>query len=357
MRIPEEIPRLYTRSFLLLCTAHLFHALGFWLFVYLPVYLETLGATKSMIGFVMGTAMVGSLLLRPTMGAMLDRWGRKPIYLLGGCLQFFACLLYLTVDRLGPWIFLVRALHGIGIGSIFAAFLAIASDIVPEQRRAEGFALWGLWGLLPMAIGPKAGDLLIQWQGYSGAFWGAVLMTLAALLCGLFIPDSLNRSLPRPRRHFFRVVGHRPLRMVWAISIVFGVGIATYFSFVTVYASERGYQGINLYFAAYAAAAVGIRFFGARWPDRLGLLRMLKWTLATYAAGIGTISLSTGPWTFPISGFLCGLGHGYLFPILNALAVERSEPEERGSAVTAYTASTDLGMFLGAPLIDRKSVV
>lgn len=351
MKIPEEIPRLYTRSFVFLCAAHLFHALGFWLFVYLPVFLESLGASRSMIGWVMGTAMASSLLLRPTMGAMLDHRGRRPIFILGGCLQILACFLYLTVDRLGPWIFIVRAIHGVGVGTIFSAFLAIASDIVPEQRRAEGFALWGLWGLLPMAIGPKAGDLLIRWQGFSGVLWGAVTMTVTALVLGLFVPDSRQGSLPRLRRHFFRVVGHRPLRMVWAISIVFGLGIVTYFSFVAVYAADRGYQGLNLYFAAYAVAAVGIRFFGARWPDRLGLLPMLKWTLGIYAAGIGMISFSTGPWSFSFAGFLCGLGHGYLFPILNALAVERSEPRERGSAVTAYTASTDLGMFLGAPFM------
>ena len=163
-------PRLFTKSYILLCLAHLLHALAYWVFIYLPVYLEDLGASKPMIGWIMGTAMISSLISRPIIGTRLDISGRRAVLAFGGSLQALACFLYLTIDQLGPWVYVVRALHGIGIGTIFSSFLAIASDIVPVERRTEGLAIWGMWGLLPMAIGPKMTETLIEGWGFSAAF-------------------------------------------------------------------------------------------------------------------------------------------------------------------------------------------
>jgi len=50
------------------------------------------------------------------------------------------------------------------------------------------------------------------------------------------------------------------------------------------------------------------------------------------------------------AGGLCGLGHGFAFPILIALAVSRARPAERGAAMSIFTALFDAGVLVGGPL-------
>ncbi len=51
-----------------------------------------------------------------------------------------------------------------------------------------------------------------------------------------------------------------------------------------------------------------------------------------------------------ISGFLCGMGHGYVFPVISTLSVNRSNPDSRGVTLSLMTALVDVGQFAGAPL-------
>ena len=51
------------------------------------------------------------------------------------------------------------------------------------------------------------------------------------------------------------------------------------------------------------------------------------------------------------AGLLCGIGHGYTFPILFGLVVNRTPEENRGAALAIFTALFDLGLLVGGPLL------
>jgi MFS family permease len=51
-----------------------------------------------------------------------------------------------------------------------------------------------------------------------------------------------------------------------------------------------------------------------------------------------------------LTGMLCGIGHGYGFPILSSIIIEDADAETRGSVVTFYTLLFDVGFLIGAPL-------
>ena len=187
----------------------------------------------------------------------------------------------------------------------------------------------------------KAGDSLPPFSCSIDGGWNADLL-----------PDdsgfsSQKRDLGSIR--LFRVVQYRRLRIVWILTLFFGAMIAAYFNFIAVFAKNNGYSGLNSFFVFYAIAAVGIRTIGAKYPDRYGIGPFLKGTIAVYGLGIFLIGWANGPLMFSVAGFLCGFGHGYLFPILNMMVVHRCQDADRGAAVTAYAAALDLGMFLGAP--------
>ena len=51
-----------------------------------------------------------------------------------------------------------------------------------------------------------------------------------------------------------------------------------------------------------------------------------------------------------MSGLLCGMGHGFAFPILISLVIARARDADRGAAMAIFTALFDAGMLIGGPV-------
>ncbi len=84
---------------------------------------------------------------------MLIVGAQADLYL--GRLPSILCMPSLSdVDRIGHG-FPGASPSGIGIGSIFAAFLAIASDIVPERRRPKDSLSGASGAFCPWRFGPR----------------------------------------------------------------------------------------------------------------------------------------------------------------------------------------------------------
>jgi MFS family permease len=71
--------------------------------------------------------------------------------------------------------------------------------------------------------------------------------------------------------------------------------------------------------------------------------------LASLAAGLYPVARLDSLAVLGAAGLLCGMGHGYLFPILSGMAIEGTDRRTRGSAMSFFTAVFDLGQMLGPP--------
>lgn len=132
--------RLLTRPFLLCALANFLQSLAFNLFLHLPGFLHDLGAGEVQIGVVVATTSVASIAVRPPLGRAIDRYGRHRLIVLAGVANIAICLLYLTIHALGPWAYVVRALHGVSEAVLFMGLFTVAADWVPASRRTEGLA-------------------------------------------------------------------------------------------------------------------------------------------------------------------------------------------------------------------------
>lgn len=133
----------------------------------------------------------------PVMGALSDRYGRRPVILLSN----LGLGLDYVVMAMAPslaWLFLGRVISGITAASISTA-MAYVADVTPAERRARGFGLMGMAFGVGFVFGPAFGGLL-------GAvdlrlpFWVAAGLSLLNALYGYFV---LPESLPRERRRRF----------------------------------------------------------------------------------------------------------------------------------------------------------
>jgi DHA1 family tetracycline resistance protein-like MFS transporter len=134
----------------------------------------------------------------PVLGALSDRFGRRPVVLLSN----FGLALDYVLMALAPsltWLFVGRVISGITSASVSTAFAYIA-DVTPPERRAAMFGKIGVAFGAGFILGPAIGGLLGGMDPRL-PFWVAAGLSFANTLYGLLI---LPESLPSERRSPFR---------------------------------------------------------------------------------------------------------------------------------------------------------
>ncbi|MFV8750242.1 MFS transporter [Nannocystaceae bacterium ST9] len=349
---------LWSLPFVLAAAANFLHGIGFYCFVHLSGWLEGRGAGELLIGVLFAAMAVSAILSRPLVGRVMDTRGRRIVVLIGGGVHMLATAAFVLLDAstigggLPVWLMVagVRVIQGAAEAMLFSVLFTIAADLVPAERRAHGIALFGISGMLPLAIGGLLGDLVIVGGDYSNLLWIALGSACAGLLITIPLPETLQRSSVAARG-FWTSVAAKELRSVFFVGLAFSTGLAAYFTFLKTYLIEAPELGtMGGFFATYALAATILRAFFGWVPERLGLRRVLIPALFSGATGLVVMALASEPEHLILAGLLCGIGHGYAFPILSTLVVMRARPEERGSAISMFTALFDFGLLIGGPM-------
>src|SRR4051812_32167566 len=120
----------------------------------------------------------------PLLGALSDRFGRRPVVLLSN----LGLALEYVLMALAPsliWLFIGRLVSGITSASISTAFAYIA-DIPPPERRAAVFGKVGVAFGAGFILGPAIGGLLGDIDPRL-PFWAAAGLSFANFLYGLLI--------------------------------------------------------------------------------------------------------------------------------------------------------------------------
>lgn len=343
-------PRLLTRAFVLVSMAHFLHAMSIDLYLHLPGYLASLGASEVSIGLVFGAGFASAIAARPIMGRIMDRRGRRPVVIGGGLLTVLASALYPLVHDVGLSMVAVRLLHGIGMAMLFAALFAIAADIVPASRRIQGIALFGISGMLPMGLSGLLGDRILQLGTYAQLFLVATGFAAGGLVLSLWLTEPPKDPSAEPPRGIWAAAREPALLPVWLGGLAFATSLAAQFTFMKTFVLERGVGSVGLFFASYSIAAVLLRLTLGGLPDRVGAKRVLIPSMLCLAVGLGLVARASTGFEIGVAGVFAGLGHGFVFPILVGLVVVRSRSSERGAALALFTALFDAGMMVGGPV-------
>nr|WP_294544976.1 MFS transporter [uncultured Rhodopila sp.] len=178
-------------------------ALGFGLVVPIvpSLVLEMSGLTASgaslWVGALLTSFAVMQFICAPILGALSDRFGRRPVMLLSlagvgmnyGLLAWAPSLI---------WLFLGRMIAG-GTAANAATATAYIADVTPPQQRAGRFGLVGAMFGIGFVLGPALGGLLGTY-GLRVPFIAAAALTGCNVLYGLLV---LPESLPPERRRGF----------------------------------------------------------------------------------------------------------------------------------------------------------
>jgi len=337
-------------SFNKIFVAALLQELSFTLLIHLPGYLSDLGATESWIGILYAGSAVMSLVFRPLFGRILDLAHRRTVLLVAGALNIVVVLLLLTTTAWGPYLWIVFLAQRTFQIALFTTMLTYGADSIPLQRRTQGLAIFGLSGLLPIAIGGYVGDVLIAEIGFNGLFLGAALASASSWLIVWTLPVLPVRG-SQPRRGFWAALAQRNMVPLWFVTLLFAVGLESLFTFTRTYVDDRQIGTAGLFFAAYGVAAALTRVIGGKLYDRVPHRPLLVGAISGYGVGIGLLALAPGVPLFVMAAVVAGTSHGAAFPLLSSEVVNRARVSERGSAVSTFTSIFDLALLIGAPAI------
>jgi MFS family permease len=341
-----QVP-LFTMPFIRLMLSQGFQSLGYASMILLPLYLADIGGTKTQIGLLMSVGTIGGIVSRPLVAWSLDRFGRKPALLIGTILLSLGIFLLSWTREISTALVLIRFMIGIGVGALFSTYFTLASDWVPAQRRTEGLAIFGIFGLLPLCINP-----LISILGLSGRSLIYAFPYLSVLVLISFV---LVYSLPEKQKaqyiafSEYKALISRDLLPIWWATLFFAGWVGIYFSFATLCAQLTSKTPTYLWFF-YAGSATILRIFGSHLLDRVkgGIGFWMIPALFLYALALFFLFLEI-PYTAYISATFAGLGHGLCFPVCTSLLISRCPSHLKGAGMSMFTAIWDTSALLSVP--------
>jgi MFS family permease len=241
-----------------------------------------------------------------------------------------------------------RVLQGIGYSTFYVANLTLVAEIVPSSRRGEAVGLFGISGLITIALSPALGEQVIHRAGYSAFFLAAAVAASCCLLTSLAFRNLA--SMPREAASSGPSFLIPPVRILPPIllSLVFGLTSGAVFVFLPTYATQAGLPRIGGFYIAYSVAAIGIRLACGRLSDRWGRRRVILPALLLMGSGTLGLVWLVSPVGLLLVGMLTGMAHGLLFPALSAYAIDLADSEERGRSIGAFTTAMLLGHALAS---------
>jgi len=339
--------RLYTPAFAALFIANLALVSSYAAFFLFPLFIIEKGGSDKDIGIIMGIFALASALSRPWVAEMIDRIGRKRSYSIG-------CIIMTgPLENYYAALLLLRIVHGIGLAICFTSVFTFIIDLIPVQRLNEGIGIFGTSGLIGLALGPLITEPLLLNYGFSVFFLATSGLAAKAFLLHLPVPDQhrlLTSSAPASAS-FFALLKTRKMLVSGGIAVLFGVGLAATGNFIAPFAQSKNLSFISVYFFAYATAAVVTRVSLGRLADRVGEIQIIPWGLGIAAAGLVMVPLVDNGLMLLLVGFMFGIGHGLLFPALNAMAIRDEPYSARGKVTGIFTGGIDSGAFIGAMLL------
>lgn len=304
-----------------------------------------------------GTAWaVMQFVASPVLGALSDRFGRRPVVLLSN----FGLALDYVLMALAPslaWLFVGRLISGVTSASISTAFAYIADITEPDQRPKQFGRVGAAFGG-GFVLGPALGGLLGGMDPRL-PFWVAAGLGFANTIYGLLV---LPESLPKSHRAPFQWRRANPvgaLRMLAADLQLASLAVVHFLaqtahvvlpSMFVLYATYRyGWSestvGLTLAMVGVCSIVVQSSVVGpvvARCGERMAMV------LGLGAGAIGFVVFGLAP-----TGPLCWLGipvmalWGIANPALQGLMTRRIAPDQQGRLQGAANSVQSISQLVG----------
>jgi AAHS family 4-hydroxybenzoate transporter-like MFS transporter len=155
-----------------------------------PAIVDAFDLSRSQVGPLLSSSLVGVLFGALFVGPLGDRIGRRKI-LIGCCVCYGLLSLVAAAATNLPMLIVLRGLIGIGLGGFLPNALALAGELAPPGKQSTRTALVGLGITLGGVVAGALAARLMPAYGWRSVFVaGGVLPLLVAALLAIGLPDS-----------------------------------------------------------------------------------------------------------------------------------------------------------------------
>lgn len=339
----------------------LFDLVGFGIVLPLiPYYATELGGSPLDVGVIMAVYSLMQFLFAPLWGSLSDRFGRRPLLILGLVGSALSYVVYGLATSVG--MLLLSRLLGGAMGAGVPVAQAMVADATVPSRRARGMGMIGAAFGLGFVFGPAIGGLLSRWGYAVPGFAAAGLTAMNALLALLLLPESLppdrravsaggwgalGQRLSSARRLLARPAIGRPILVLFLMTWGFA-GFTTTFPLyldtpLGMPAAVAG--GLFAYVGLISALFQG-RLIGPL-VERYGEKRVAVAGGVLLADGLAIIAAFPSLPPMFLALALAGVGWGCVVPSLQSLISRRAQVREQGEVLGVNQSAASAARVVG----------
>ena len=312
-----------------------------------------LGGTTGTAGKIVSFGMLGSVLLRLTMGRCIDRHGPKHVWMASGLLFIVACLSFIPIQGVGISVYVARLMMSVSLAGMFTCSFVFISAHAPVERRAELIGILGTSGLFGMIIGATISDLLFRYMGTEHPTFSALFILSASIGCvylvlSWFITRKANPVQPERDGSTLQILTKYWPGSLMLVALTMGFAQTVPQTFLSLFVHRQGISGIGTFFFCYAITAFAVRVIGRRWPERIGRENAILIGLIATAVSMLLYLPAHSDLTIIAPAMAAGVAHAILFPCTISLGADSFPDRYRGTGMTLMLGMTELGIVFGA---------
>jgi len=329
----------------------------------LPFLIESLGGGSSQVGLVIALAPLTTVLFSPLLGTLADRWGRKPIILLGlaGMAIWFG--LYALATSM-TFLYIGSLIGGIFSAGAMAAATAYISDVTTEEERGGFITKLQAAQMVGAFLPPLASGFLAT-VSLSLPFYILAGLSFIPLILSIFLlPESLSQQQQQKTvaeeesavkvvlASYGKLFGYLKTSIGPLLIIAFLVAFPTGFFetslplLITSMGLTTSQSGIIFSVGTFAVLIAQIVFV-ERAMKKFGEFANIIVGMIAAAVFYLILPLSSGFWIILIVNAVLSLTTSQMRPANITLLTKYAPVEEQGLSQSFYNLYTSIGRIIG----------
>jgi len=314
------------------------------------------------------SGLVGSLMG----GALTDKFGRKIMILFGLVISAVSTLMLAFAPSL-EFIYLASLIVGLFGNMAGPAHQAMVADVLPEDKRIDGFGILRVIANLAVAIGPAIGGFLAA-RSYTMLFIiDVILSSITAVIILAFVPETKPQAAPRedsqPHQEeslgqtlagYIKVTRDR-IYMVYVLASIFMV-LAYMQMNITLPVFLRDVHGLpdsryGLLLSMNASMVVLFQFWITRRIKKFAPMKIMAWGMVIYAVGFSMYGYVSAFWLFIVAMVIITIAEMLVSPTGQAVVAKLSPADMRGRYMAVFgfswTIPNAIGPLLAGVVMDN----
>jgi MFS family permease len=343
---------------------------GFMLYPFFALYLtKKFDIDMSTVGALFAVFSVSGFVGSALGGALTDRMGRKGVIIFSLVLSSLSALGMGFAPSLG-----VFAAVSIIVGTLAhiggPAHEAVVADLLPEEKRAEGYGIIRVVFNLAVIIAPAVAGLLIVKSYLLIFIVDAVISLISALIVALFLPetkpaahpDAKPESVSQSFAGYGRVFKDVPFLAFVVVSVMTALIYMNFNTTLGVYLRDNHgipEVGYGYLISMNAVIVVIFQFWVARKLERFKPMLMMAVGTALYGLGFAMYGFTSAYIMFAVAMIVITIGEMIISPFQQALVASFAPEEMRGRYMAVSGLSWGIafagGPYLAGLLLDSPS--